>query len=788
MKSIVDHVVDSIITIDENCLIQTWNPAAEKLFGWSSSEVIGRNAGLLRPAFHGSHCDGHASRCPLGSQSMIGGTGGEVLGQRKDGTTFMMELTVREFRHDGRRFFTGIVRDTSSRIRYQHGLEEGEERFRSVADAAPVMIWSADTTKKCDYFNHPWLKFTGKTLEQEAGDGWLLGVHPDDRGQVMERFSLAFDRRQEFKIEYRLRRHDGEFRWILDHGAPRLLSDGTFAGYVGSCVDVTDLRMASENQKIQQRELEQIVAMRTKEAQLRESQLRLITDALPYAVAYFDRDQRFLFMNSTYRKWRQKSEEELIGRSIRDVMGEEDYQKFEPYLLRTLAGEPTIREARIRYADKVRTVCIHNFPDVGPDGEVRGFIVVADDISDQKSREVEMIRAKDAADAAKSAFLANMSHEIRTPLGAVLGFSELLLDENLSQSEKLQYVGTIRRNGELLSNIISDILDLSKVEAGKLNVELHDVRLSEILSDITTLLNLQAVEKGIRLSITSEGVVPSTIRTDALRLRQILLNIIGNAIKFTQRGSVDVVLKMAQTQSAHPLLTFEVSDSGPGITAENAEKLFQTFTQVDPSMTRKHGGSGLGLALSKRLANLLGGDVSLVRTEVGKGSVFAVSIDPGPVERMHLKNFEPTGRARPDPTGEDSICLDGMRVLLVEDSPDNQVLVGQLLKLGGAMVELASNGKEAIDKVHDSGPYDVILMDLQMPVMDGYEATATLRKEAYAGPIIALSAHTLKEERQQCLSSGFTDHLCKPVDRHLLLASLGRYRGRTRAAGSARSS
>ena len=369
-------------------------------------------------------------------------------------------------------------------------------------------------------------------------------------------------------------------------------------------------------------------------------------------------------------------------------------------------------------------------------------------------------QAAESANLAKSAFLANMSHEIRTPLGAVVGFSELVADPQVPENEKKGYVDAIRRNGELVSSIINDILDLSKIEAGKMEAVLRDIPLSEILTDTKTGLDLQAKEKGVLLKVDVSPDVPGMIHTDALRLRQILINIIGNAIKFTAKGAVEVRLTMEG-----PQLAIYVKDSGRGISEEQAKRLFAPFSQVDSSSKRKHGGAGLGLVLSKRLAMLLGGDVELFSSRLDHGSTFRVTIDPGPLRPAPVS--APVRKAAPMVASR----LDGLRVLLTDDAADNRVLVSRILKLAGAEVDLASNGREAVSRIHEA-KYDVVLMDLQMPVMDGYEATRELRGSGYRGTIIALTAHALADEREKCLASGFDDHLSKPINRDSLVVRL----------------
>jgi signal transduction histidine kinase/CheY-like chemotaxis protein len=398
----------------------------------------------------------------------------------------------------------------------------------------------------------------------------------------------------------------------------------------------------------------------------------------------------------------------------------------------------------------------------------------------QRTKDLEKAKLlADIANQTKSAFLANMSHEIRTPLGAVIGFSELLINVDTTPSEKVNFVEAIRRNGIFLSTIINDLLDLSKVEAGKLEIEIQDVTVSEILEDLNSLLKLKAQEKGIQLVIKIGGPIPKSIRTDGLRLRQILLNMVGNAIKFTDRGSVTVTLRLENQRSPPGKLAFLINDTGCGIDAAKVYQLFQPFNQADFSSKRKFGGTGLGLALSKRLANLLNGDVELTESRINEGSTFLVTIDPGPIPEVNLEQCK-LGAIESNPKSArpaaqlPKVRLDSVEILLVEDSPDNQFLVGNLLRKAGAKVDFAGNGLEGISKIHLK-TYDVVLMDIQMPLMDGREALVQLRSEGYELPIIALTAHALREERQESLALGFDDHITKPVNCNQLIEKVAAY-------------
>jgi signal transduction histidine kinase/DNA-binding response OmpR family regulator len=412
-------------------------------------------------------------------------------------------------------------------------------------------------------------------------------------------------------------------------------------------------------------------------------------------------------------------------------------------------------------------------------------------------RQAELEEARvlsESATRAKSEFLANMSHEIRTPMTAILGFAEVLQGEMLHDGappERIEAIRTIRRNGEHLLEVINEILDLSKIEAGKLEVARVACSPQQVLSDVISLMRVRANAKALALKVEYVGGIPESIQSDPVRLRQILINLVGNAIKFTETGDVQVVVRLLPRPGECPLLQFEVVDSGIGLTREQVGTLFKPFSQGDSSTTRKFGGTGLGLAISKRLAGMLGGDIRVSSTP-GKGSTFAVTVETGRLEGTRLlKDLSESAvdlSRRPRATTAQTMKLDG-RILLAEDGVDNQRLIAFLLKTAGAEVTLAEDGKLACEAAlaarANGTPFAVILMDMQMPVMDGYEATRRLRAEGYRGPIIALTAHAMAQDRQKCIEAGCDDYTTKPVDRQALLATVAQWAKRAPARAAA---
>jgi CheY-like chemotaxis protein len=334
----------------------------------------------------------------------------------------------------------------------------------------------------------------------------------------------------------------------------------------------------------------------------------------------------------------------------------------------------------------------------------------------------------------------------------------------------------IKRNGEHLLNVINDILDLSKIEADRVVPERISTILSEVIADVRAVVQRSAEAKGLKLNVVQEGPAPERIYTDPTRLRQILVNLLNNAVKFTERGSVTLAFRAVGAQSAAPGMLFEVADTGIGLTEEQISKLFRPFVQADSSTTRRFGGTGLGLTISKRLAKMLGGDIS-VRSQPGLGSTFGLTIASGPlagaptVESIESSRTA-TPASSPAATAAANVTRLAGRVLLAEDGPDNQALISTLIKKYGVEVAIAGDGRSAMKLALESRsqkrPFDLILMDMQMPEIDGYQATAELRRAGYDGPIVSLTANTMAEDREKCLRAGCDDYLKKPVSREEL--------------------
>jgi signal transduction histidine kinase len=377
-----------------------------------------------------------------------------------------------------------------------------------------------------------------------------------------------------------------------------------------------------------------------------------------------------------------------------------------------------------------------------------------------------------AASKAKSEFLANMSHEIRTPMTGILGYGELICDPSIPLEDRLRYGDIIRRSGDHLLTVLNDILDISRIESGRMQMNSREIELVSVVRDVHGLMKPRAEEKALAFAVEWVKPVPRVFQVDAQRLRQVLLNLVGNAVKFTESGSVKLRIGTEPAGKGDSYLRFDVVDTGVGLRKEDVPTLFEAFTQGDSSLTREAGGTGLGLAISKRLALMLGGCIT-VESTLGKGSTFSLKLNVGSLESYELVHPDSVDAPKIDERAEKAAERLQARLILIEDGAVNQLLISTVLRHAGAEVDLADDGLAGYRMVHAAQaagrPYELILLDMQMPVMDGYETAAKLRAEGLRTPIVALTAHAMKGDRERCIEAGCTEYATKPIDRNALI-------------------
>ncbi|MEO6567559.1 MAG: PAS domain S-box protein [Opitutaceae bacterium] len=654
-------------------------------------------------------------------------------------------------------FLTEAFNSMLQQIQLNHAaIAESEERFRVVADTAPVLIWLSAPDRQGTWFNKHWLRFVGAPLADELGDGWKQHLHPDDGPGFMRQYSEGFEQRKEFRVEYRLRREDGNFRWMLSTGVPRY-QGSEFVGFITCCIDITEHKEAEE-------------VVRSSELQM-----RVVTDQASVFLAQLDQAHRFKFVNRAYAQRYGREPKEVIGRHLSEIIGQEPYELSRSRIEAALRGERQEFEIELPYAALgLRSVHLVYEPERTRDGMVVGLVAVLTDTTERRRAEKELERARDealAASRAKDDFLAALSHELRTPLSPVL-----LLASDAAENVELPPAvrndfDTIRKNVELEARLIDDLLDLTRITRGKLMLELRPVDAHAIVLDALATVQADIQAKRIKLTLDLDATHPK-VWGDPVRLQQVYWNVLKNAVKFTpDEGAITISARLSPDEGS---LITTVTDTGIGMTAQELQRVFEAFSQGDHAGSggsHQFGGLGLGLAISRKVIELHAGSISVVSDGRHRGCTFSVQLPLAGRREKPVNELAPSvpvesviGRSTPPFPLEGG--SDRFTVLLVEDHAPTRAALEHLLKRRQYRVLPAGSVAEA-RAAAEKNKVSFVISDIGLPDGNGYELMADLRKR-FDLKGIALSGYGMEGDIARSHSAGFIVHLIKPIRVQLL--------------------
>ncbi|WP_068830723.1 PAS domain S-box protein [Pseudomonas sp. BMS12] len=744
LRAILETAVDGIVIINERGIIEGLNAAAERLYGYSRSELVGRNIDLTVPESYRQGRTGYmANLLRQGESDIIGGSR-EVEALRKDGTLVPVRLAIGLARLPERTLYVGFITDISERKAMEQALHEREQQYRSLIGNIPGVAFRCllDDDWTMLFISDAVEKLTGWSAEDYMARRKSISelYHPEDFQRVADLVLAAIARQESYTVEYRLYDRQGVEHWIWESGSAVLDEQGRPKWIDGVLLDVTE-------SKLRNAEFEGTVTA--------------INRAL--AVAEFDLQGQLITANQNFL--------DLMGYQLEEVQGKHhghfctpEYVDSPAYraLWAGLARGELESGEYLRLAKGGREVWIQASynPIFDADGKPFKVIKFATDLSQRREMEEALRDAKERAEqaaAAKTTFLANMSHEIRTPMNAIIGFTELLLGTQLDNLQR-RHLGTVRQAARSLLGLLNDILDTAKLERGAVELENLDFSLPELCQQICDSFGLSAEAKGLTLSLDYQASLSAHFRGDPLRIQQVLSNLVGNAVKFTERGWVRL-----EVQGIAGGVRFAVRDSGIGIAADRLQHIFDPFAQADASMSRRFGGTGLGTTIARQLTELMGGQIR-VESRLGEGSLFLVELPLAAGQAPHSK-----------PLAAD-LKLPPLRILAADDVPQNLELLSLSLGQLGHQVTTARDGEEAL-AAFLGGHFDLLLLDVQMPRMDGLEATRRIRiHEQVNGlapvPIIALTASVLEEDRRAARQAGMDGFASKPLELDKLLGEM----------------
>ncbi|MEO7801523.1 MAG: PAS domain S-box protein [Ginsengibacter sp.] len=643
-----------------------------------------------------------------------------------------------------------LNRDIRFRKDAMDGLAENEIKYRSLIENAGVVMFTTSIDGKFTFASSKAFQLTGFTLEQLKDMNYSALIDKDYLEMVNERYREQIKNHiKETYIEFCIRTQAGDLKWV-GQSAVLIIENTVPTGFQCIVKDISE-----------RKQMEEIVRKYKLQLVQNQDRLQSILDNTTSLIYIKDLEGRYLLTNKKFKQVFDVNDEAIIGKTSLEIVTKDQAKGHRNVDEEVIRSKKAIEvEEVITSSTGVHNLLITKFPLLDTQNNVYGISGIATDITERVRYQQQLMQAKAIAEDAKrlqEQFLANMSHKIRMTMNGIQGMTDLLLETSLSD-EQHDFAKTIKNSSDNLLVIINDILDFSKIQAGKLTIEKIDFKLTEVLDNIKAVFKHKVFEKGLTLHLNVNEDVPATLNGDPYLLNQVLVNLIGNAIKFTHQGGIQVSISIDSSSEKEISLCFTVKDSGIGIAPDKIDVIFESFIQANIDTSRKYGGTGLGLAITRQLLDMQQGKIT-VESELGCGTAFRFYLPYSHAKTNSTTFFSSKG------VSNYRTLLTGKKFLVAEDNEVNQKVITHVLQKAGGTVEIANNGLEAINYLKENPAYDLIIMDLQMPQMDGYAATKYIRNVMNLSiPIIAMTASALKGEKSKCITMGMNDYLSKPFD------------------------
>lgn len=759
-RQLINELADMSLALDASTIVTVTDRKGKithandkfcEITGYRREELIGKDHRIVNNQYHSEKFFRNIWQTISDGQMWKG----EIRNRSRNDSFYCVDTTIIPFLNEQNKpyQYISISIDITQRKIAEEALRESEGRFRAISETSPLGIFLTDSKGRCIYINDRFQEMSGWNSEEFLGWKWTKTVYWED----LEKLATEWNERgkqEEYNLEYRLLKKDGTTIWVNANSAPVKVND-EISGYVGIVEDITERKMMEQ-------------ALRESEARY-----RIVAETASDAIITINAESKILFVNPAAEQIFGYTKEEMEHQPLMMLMPEKLRSNHSQSSKRYIeTGEKRIHwkgvEVPARHKDGHEIMIEISFGEFKEDGK-HIFTGIIRDITERKRFATELQQAKEVAEAAtlaKSQFLANMSHEIRTPMNSIIGLSGLMLEGELSSDQK-DLMETVCNSAESLLTIINDILDFSKIEAGKLELEIIDFDLKDTVKEVFNLFTQQSLRESNKLSYSVAPQIPQVLRGDSGRLRQILTNLVANAMKFTTYGSVKINIEIREENIESVVIYFEVSDTGIGISPEQSEHLFKAFSQADGSIKRRFGGTGLGLAITKQLVEMMNGEFGVI-SQLGKGSTFwfTARFDKS-LARNDFKpqQFDRIGKTFSQSNPDNSTPEKNLKVLIADDNAVNRKVAVLMLERLGYHADVVCNGLEILEILRQKS-YDVILMDVQMPEMDGFEATRQICREwnrKNRPRIIAMTANAMSGDREQCLEVGMDDYLSKPI-------------------------